>query len=366
MKKSMSSFDRYYISPALVSDIEHRSECVPYYNAFYSDEQGGWCLSGAHLPIFVAPMACIIDEHNYMEFDNEGLNPIIPRTVDFQKRLEIMKSMIWIAVGLDEFDWIINNYERFDSEVYICVDIANGHMRKLLDKCKQAKLKFGQNLNLMAGNIANPYTYIEYAKAGIDYVRCTIGDGQACATADLTGISQDTPEFINDVIKFKTLVTESFIENKKYLSIPKIVIDGGISKIRDIVVALALDADYVMCGKIFAKSEEACGERFDKLMPVTREEICDTCIPKKINAITVSEWIPGRMYYGMSTQRAQKEMGNKRLKSSEGYEYWVPIEYKLSDWVKQFVNAIASTMSYCNCTQLGEFIGKVTLLEYKN
>ena len=366
MKKSMSSFNNYYIEPAIVTEVEHRIECIPYYNAFYSEEQGGWCLGGAHLPIFVAPMACIIDENNYLKFDSEGLNPIIPRTVDFQKRLEIMKQMIWIAVGLDEFDWIINNYDRFDTDVYICVDIANGHMTKLLNKCRIAKKKFGQNLNLMAGNIANPTTYFEYAKAGIDYVRCGIGDGQACATADLTGISQDTPRFIKSLHWYKNSVEKDFINNDNYLSVPKIIWDGGISSIRDIVIALALGADYVMCGKIFAKCEEACGEIIDKLMPVKREEICNTCIPKKLNITNVLEWTHGRMYYGMSTQRAQKEMGNKQLKSSEGYEYWIPIEYKLSDWVKQFVDAIASTMSYCNCTQLGQFIGKVNCIKYNN
>lgn len=360
----MSSFDRYYVVPNIVTDINHRSECVPYYNAFYSDEQGGWCLSGAHLPIFVAPMACILDDKNYHKFDDAGLNPIVPRTVDFEIRKKIMNEMIWIAVGLDEFAWIIDNYEYFTQEVFICVDIANGHMNNLLDLCSKAKRKFGGMLNLMAGNIANPYTYTKYAMAGIDYVRCTIGDGQACATADLTGISQDTPLMLQTLKTLKSVVEEEFVKTNQYLSIPKIVIDGGISKIRDIVVALAMGADYVMCGKIFAKTEEACGEIFEKLLPVETEEICDTCIPKKINTINRLEWIPGRMYYGMSTERAQKEMGNKRLKSSEGYEYWVPIEYKLTDWTKQFVNAISSTMSYCNCTQLAQFVGRCVVKKY--
>ena len=35
----------------------------------------------------------------------------------------------------------------------------------------------------MAGNIANPDTYYEYAKDGIDYVRCGIGGGSACFVA---------------------------------------------------------------------------------------------------------------------------------------------------------------------------------------
>lgn len=353
----MSNFDNYYIIPKNITTIEHRVECVPYYNAFYSTDADAWCLGGAHLPIFIAPMASVIDDKNYLKFDSEGLNPIIPRTVPFETRLKIMKEMIWIAVSLNEMDWIYNNYQNFDNEVYICIDLANGHMEHLLDLCKKCKIKFGSNLNLMTGNIANYETYYEYAKAGIDYCRCNIGTGSECLTGTLTGIGQDVPLLIKQLHYAKQDVISSFNENHEYLSIPKIVIDGGMSSIRDIVVALALGADYVMCGKIFAKCEEACGEIFEKLITTERQTICDTCIPKKIFASKVSEWVPGRIYYGMSTERAQKEMDNKTIKSSEGKEEWVPIEYSIEQWVSQFEAAISSAMSYCDATHLNQFIG---------
>ena len=361
----MSKLKDYYIVPKKVTTIDHRHQCIPYYNAFYSTEADAWCLGGAHLPIFIAPMASVIDDKNYLKFDREGLNPIIPRTVPFETRLKIMKEMIWIAVSLSEMDWIYNNYQNFDNEVYICIDLANGHMKHLLDLCKKCKIKFGSKLSLMTGNIANYETYYEYAKAGIDYCRCDIGTGSECLTGTLTGIGQDVPVFIERLYHAKEDVIASFNENREYLSIPKIVIDGGMSSIRDIIVALALGADYVMCGKIFAKCEEACGEIFEKLITIERETICDTCIPKRIYTSTVSEWVPGRIYYGMSTERAQNEMGNKVIKSSEGKEEWVPIEYTVKEWVSKFIAAISSAMSYCDATQLAEFIGKVDVEKYE-
>ena len=359
----MSSFKDYYIVPSTLSSIRHRSECIPYYDAFYSDEQGGWCLGGSSLPIFVAPMACIIDDNNWRKFDSEGLNVIIPRTVDFKKRLHLAKNqLLWIAVGLEEFEQIIKETDEIEDQLFICLDIANGHMRYALDLCKKGKDKFGDKLVLMFGNIANPDTYFDYSNAGIDYCRVSIGNGQACLTNTLTGISQDIPEMLSKLKEHKNYLTNYNPYGNK---IPKIVVDGGISSIRDIIVALAMGADYVMCGKIFAQCEEACGEIVEKYMSYTKDVVCETCSPKKITPTEFTDWVPGRMYYGMSTERAQKEMGNKKIKPAEGKEYWIPIEYKLSDWISQFVAAISSTMSYCNVTQLDDFIKKATVCKYK-
>lgn len=342
----MGSLDKYKIIPAVITNIEHRSECVPYYGAFWSTDADAWCLSGAYLPIFTAPMACVIDDKNYLEFDKNSIIPIIPRTVAIEKRLELAKQMVWVAMGLSEFSEFIKNNNSLSQETYICVDMANGHMKKLIDTCAEAKNKFGNNLILMTGNIANPLTYLEYAKAGIDYVRCSIGSGGACLTAKLTGIEYTSlGNLISECNSYKKYLVQ--MDSSEYKSIPKIIADGGLSSIRDIIVALALGADYVMCGKIFVKCEEAAG----KLVPRIKNQI------KTESGVYIGEPEYGRVYYGMSTERAQREMGNEKIKHSEGSEEWVPIEYKLKDWVSQFDAAISSAMSYCNKIMLSDFIG---------
>lgn len=341
----MGSLDNYKIIPAVITNIEHRSECVPYYNAFWSRESDAWSLAGATLPIFTAPMACVVNDKNYLEFYKEGIIPIIPRTVDLKTRLELSKQMVWVALGLSEFSEFIENNKSLSQETYICVDMANGHMKKLIDTCAKAKEKFGDNLILMTGNIANPDTYLEYAKAGIDFVRCSIGSGGACLTAKLTGIEYlSLGELIKTVYDYKLYVQHNLSEFK---SVPKIIADGGLSSIRDIIIALALGADYVMCGKIFVKCKEAAGE----LVPRINNQI----VTDSVVYIGNPEY--GRTYYGMSTERAQREMGNDKIKHSEGSEEWVPIEYTIKDWVSQFIAAISSAMSYCNKTMLTDFVG---------
>ena len=372
MKKFLSNFDEYSITPAKISYIEHRSECIPYYGAYYSEEHGGICLGGAYLPLFTAPMACLVDENNYLKFDNQGINPIIPRTVSFEKRLDLLNKAVWIAVGLDEFEKIISDYDSFTEEVYICVDVANGHMKRLHAICRNAKDKFGDKLILMTGNVANCETYDEYAKMGIDYIRIGIGSGNGCATNDKTGIGFNMFGLLMQIASRKRCIEGDFSRSAwpRYKSVPKIIFDGGCQSIRDVIIALAGGADYVMCGKIFTQAKEACGEIIPKLVETTiekskweygKEEDEDFVPYEYLVDVVEKKLVDGRMYYGMSTERAQREMGATKIKYSEGKEYWVPIKYTLSEWVSEFVSAISSTMSYCNCKTLEEFIGKVTV-----
>lgn len=332
----MSSLDNYEIIPAATTTIRHRNECIPYYDAFYSSDADAISLAGAHLPIIAAPMSSVINAENYLEFDKEGILTVIPRTVSLNERLELIDKGIFIAFGLDEFKFFINDNQTVPEGTRICVDLANGHMKDLLLICKEAKDKFGSNLELMTGNIANPATYLEYAKAGIDYVRCSIGSGNACSTAYLCGIHMSMDRLIRETFHKKQYVEENYTQFK---SIPKIIADGGFQSIRQIIIALALGADYVMLGQILAMCEEACGDKV-----------------KLVNG-----W--HREYYGMSTERAQKEMGHTKLKLSEGIEKLVPIKYTVKDWVKEFVRVIESTMSYCNTKFLDQFIGKVQVLK---
>jgi len=360
----MSSFDNYFLTPSRITKINHRSECLPYYDAFWSDDAGGWSLSGAYLPIFTAPMSSIIDENNYLTFDWAGINTIIPRTVSYDKRMEIAKKLIWIALGLDEFKRFVSEHDTLKDEYRICIDVANGHMKSLIDLCAEAKKKFGDNLVLMAGNIANPRTYIEYWSAGIDFVRVGIGAGQACATNDKTGIGCEMPALLSRIYNIKQT---SDITTPA----PKIIADGGMSSIRDIIIALAFGADYAMCGKIFAQCKEACGEVIYKQIEQEDGRIIETCYHdeeddgderfKCINPRKRIVMVPGRIFYGMSTERAQKEMGNSIIKHSEGKEYWVPIKYTLNEWVKDFTQSIESTMSYCDSEFLDQFIGSYHL-----
>ena len=345
-------FGDYYITPAQTTLIEHRTECNPY------DENG-------MLPLFTAPMASVVDDKNYEEFLDNNIYAIIPRTVSLEKRLELVKKGIWIAMGLQEFENYISNTEITDTQ-YICVDLANGHMLSLIRTCKRAKQLFGDKLVIMTGNVANAATYCDYAKVGIDYIRVGIGTGSGCATSDKTGIGIDVREVINTICILRKSIKKELEHTDIYKSCPKIVLDGGCKSIRDVILALAIGADYVMCGYLFAKAEEAAGEVVERFVKCNREysnissETGHRSFYPKEDIIRKYE----RLFYGMSTERAQSEMGNSTIKPSEGKEFYVPIEYTIKEWVVDFIASLRSTMSYCDALNLFHFHKNVTVFRY--
>ena len=183
IKEMKYSYNDIAIVPAVKSNVEHRSECNPFTGQFNNSD----------LPIFTAPMSTVVNEQNFNLFEKNHIIPILPRNFDLETRIDYLRRGKWTAVGLQEFeDLFINN--DWDMEIYpdvnVLIDIANGHMSKLHDMIYYAKVKYkwSNRFKIMAGNIANPYTYVELAKAGADFVRMSIGSGSGCITSTQTGI----------------------------------------------------------------------------------------------------------------------------------------------------------------------------------
>lgn len=355
------SFNDICLVPSIISDIEHRSECNPYIN---EDLDLPMPLRLGCLPLFTAPMTSVIDENNWKIFQGNKINTIIPRSVNWETRMDL-SDKTFIAVSLSEFERLIDFYHPIQT-IHVCIDIANGHMKKLLDLCKQAKEKFGNYISIMAGNIANPDTYLEYAKVGIDYIRCGIGSGSCCTTSsNAGGIHYPMVSLLSELNKLKKFVYENkalsdwgyYKNDVEYLSVPKIVADGGFSNFDQIIKALAIGADYVMLGKIFAMSVEACGEILNKHYfgyDILKDGPFQDWIRKQDISV-IKEYDCYRQYYGMSTKKAQSEFGNTEFKTAEGIETLVPIKYTLAGWCDNFISYLRSAMSYANSRNLEEF-----------
>lgn len=378
--------DDVCIIPAKISYINSRSECRV---VDVNDT----------LPIFVAPMSCLVNYENYPNitrlrvldlYDKEGktitarINAILPRSVNLSDRVKSLESGNWVAFSLAEADRIaqgeIEITPREDKHTFrICIDMANGHMKEILNVCRKLKSFFKKRMlfvDLMVGNIANPETYKEFCNSGdIDYVRLGIGSGNVCTTSVQSGVHYPMASLIAECHKIRCNVDAG----KAFLA-PKIVADGGFQRIDQCVKALALGADYVMLGKIIAKSDEACGKEFRKayygvlkspqyILKEDADQIEKNEILRKQAGITPTLYteseVPAfmdpeifREYYGMSTQRAQKEFNPDatELKHSEGLESYVKVEYSLTDWLSDFAHAFRTAMSYAGSISLDEFI----------
>lgn len=296
------------------------------------------------LPIFVAPMPCIIDDNNFDRFNDSLVQPIFPRTPKIETTLKHLIKGDWTALSLKAFETLFN--DRTNDENYIhalkngdpfhvCIDMANGHMKRLVDSIKKAKSIYGDKLIIMAGNVAHPMMYKELSKAGADYVRVGIGGGNACSTSVLTGIHASLPWLF------------TAIDGIKDSGDAKVVADGGIDTIDKAIKCLALGADFVMMGKMFAQCEEACGETDIKYDLKYLESGLTVC---------TEHW---RKYYGNASEEGQKALNGKVTRPSEGIHTYVEVNTTLDKLCKNFENALRSAMSYTSASKLSEFIGNV-------
>lgn len=319
-------FNDICIVPESISSISHRYEV----NVLNEDGK---------LPIFVSPMDTVIDEINYKYFYQSNLEVCLPRNI------RIYDNEVFISMSLDEFEEYVEWYSvrmNLPSKSRILVDIANGHMKRLLDVTKKFyEKRKSENHTLMVGNIANPKTYEQFASIGVEYIRVGIGGGSGCLTSANTGVHYPMASLISETYKIKKL--------NGYKT--KIVADGGFRNFDDIIKALALGADYVMLGGILNKCLESCSQTklFNKI-PISVN------LSNKIwSEYPFLRRFMTKNFRGMSTKQVQKKWNKTNLKTSEGISKVNKVEYTLEQWVNNFSDYLKSAMSYTNSLTLEEF-----------
>jgi IMP dehydrogenase/GMP reductase len=370
------SYNDVTIVPAVISHIRHRSECNPYNN----DNM---------LPLFTAPMDSVVGLTNYELYENENINTILPRTETIVARATTVKNGYWAAFSLTEFENIFCDSNdiitEYTDKLHVLIDVANGHMQCIFDLCKKAKEIYGSNIVLMVGNIANPQTYEEYAKIGVDYVRCSIGSGNCCLTSSNTAIHYGIASLISEIAQLK----KHLLQFCGYKKVPNIVADGGIRNYSDVIKALALGADYVMVGSVFSRMLESSAEKKIRHGKVelkfpkeryksiyrknnqwygdcTDEYIAElsTVLNKDISEIEKTREL-GDIYaviYGMASAYGQIAMNGSKTHTSEGTRKVVTVDYTMHGWCENMIDYLRSAMSYCDSKTLDEFREKTTLV----
>jgi GMP reductase len=321
--KSKFDFNDILIEPAMVSKISSRSEVNPFINGY--------------LPLITAPMDTVVSVDNFDLYNKLKINVCLPRG-EF-----IVDNNVFISYSLDDFIFLYEEKLLNHNGSYL-IDIANGHMEKLITHVKLAKEKY-PNIKLMVGNIANPDTYVELSNAGADFIRCGIGNGNACSTTQNVAVGCPMGSLIQECYDVSCLLD----------SPAKIVADGGMKTYSDVIKALALGADYVMVGSIFNKAIESCGDNYLFGKIKVSQKIAEKAYKHKIPVY--------KKFRGMSTKEVQKKWGKKKLTTSEGVIRVRKVEYSLNKWVENFEDYLRSAMSYTDSKTLNEFIGNVKIIK---
>lgn len=363
-----------------------------------------------YLPLFTSPMASVVNDKNMGVFLNNRINAILPRTAPYKTRQTYLKIGYWVAFSLQEFKDYFCKDEKVSkipegSILKVCVDDDFGNSTDLYESIETAK-DFGvihrYNLIVMVGNIANPSTYrwiCEYAR--VDYVRLGIGAGHNSLEKENCGLYYPMASLINECAEIKKDYEITKVHKK---SKPLIIADGGISNYDDIIKSLALGADYVMVGSLFAsflesaaeiKSIETCDNdrypvKFDnnfgtinyyanygtsnyvqKCISIWGDTIEDDkqeflrstkSIVKKILGTTTKEY----QILLAANKEHPEEIIPENLETSRGTTTYVQCKMSINQWARNFIDYLQTVMQCNDKKNLKEFkSGGIVLLRIK-
>jgi IMP dehydrogenase len=324
MKNKAFAYDDVLLKPQY-SDIESRAEID-----ITTNLGNGLVL---RCPILSSPMDTVTGTAMAIAMGNSGGAGIVHRynTLDAQYNairhaadLRDTGSPLGAAIGVtgDYLDRAVA--ARNAGATFLCVDIAHGHHALMKKAIHQLRDIIGDDMHIMAGNIATLEGINDLADWGADSVRCNIGGGSICSTRIQTGHGVPGLQTILDCAQTDRDVA--------------IIADGGIKNAGDMAKAIAAGADAVMCGSLLAGTCEAPGEIYR-----------DT---------DGSSW---KSYRGMASKEAQTEWrGN--YSSLEGVATRVPYQGKVKDILAELERGIRSSFSYSGARSLEEFQAKAEFI----
>ena len=216
---------------------------------------------------------------------------------------------------------------------FLVLDSAHGHSANILKAIREVKHSF-PNCQLIAGNVGTYDGAKAILEAGADTVKVGIGPGSICTTRIVAGVG--VPQV--------TAVMEAVRAAKELGRC--VIADGGIKYSGDVVKALAVGANTVMIGSLFAGTDESPGETI------------------------LYQGRTYKIYRGMGSIDAMKDGSGDRYfqdKSKklvpEGIVGRVPHKGAVSESIYQLVGGLRSGMGYVGAANLEELTGKAKFVE---
>jgi IMP dehydrogenase len=210
----------------------------------------------------------------------------------------------------------------------LCLDSSHAHSRGVLTAIETIRSRW-PDMPLIVGNVATAEAVRDLVSLGVDAVKVGIGPGSICTTRIVTGAGM--PQV--------TAVAECAREAHEH-GVP-VIADGGIRFSGDISKAIAVGADVVMIGSLFAGVEESPGEQI------------------------LYQGRTFKAYRGMGSIGAMKESHGSRDRYfqegedvaklvPEGIEGMVAFKGPLSGQLTQLVGGLRAGMGLAGCSTIPE------------
>ncbi len=239
---------------------------------------------------------------------------------------------LMVGAGINTKDYAERVPALVDAGVdIVCIDSSHGFTEYQYDTITDIKKKYGDSVKVGAGNIVDPKGFRYLVDAGADFIKVGIGGGSICITRQQRAVGRGQATAVLDVARARD---QYFQETGNYIPICS---DGGINHDHQIVLALAMGADFVMLGRYFARFDESPSKKIVEGNKYLKE------------------------YWGEGTNRAQNSSrydlgeGKNALIFEEGVDGYVPYAGKLKDNLEITLAKIRATMSTCGALNIKEF-----------
>ncbi len=238
------------------------------------------------------------------------------------------RKRLLVGAALNTFDYMERASALVEAGVdVLCLDSSDGYTEWQAQAARELRKRFGSDIILGGGNIvsADAFRYL-VTHGDVDFVKVGIGGGSICITREQKGIGRGQASAVMEIARERDLFAK---ESGTYIPICS---DGGLNSDTQMILALAMGADFVMMGKYFAMTEESPTAKIS---------------------------YRGRLYkpyWGEGSNRARNWQRYKQSEAAhlifeEGVDAYVPYSGPLSDKVDVSVVKLKSTM--CNVGVLG-------------
>ena len=207
----------------------------------------------------------------------------------------------------------------------VVLDSAHGHSKGVMDLLKKVKAAYPE-LDVVVGNVATEEGARDLAKAGAAGVKVGIGPGSICTTRIVAGVG---------VPQLSAIYNASQALKGTGVTL---IADGGLRYSGDVVKALAAGGDCVMCGSMFAGTEESPGEAI-------------IYNGRKFKAYRGMGSIDA-MAAGSKDRYFQDDKVELNKLVPEGIVGRVPYKGTLAETVYQLLGGLRSGMGYCGAANL--------------
>ena len=276
------------------------------------------------IPIISSNMDCVTSIETMDILSKRGYLSCLPKYYNRQfsnKHIELPESLsktdsYALSCGINEKDvenveFIIKRLEDQGTPLkFLCVDVANGYLVKLLNVCAYFRDNY-PFLTIMAGNVVTPGAVEDLIlDGGVDIVKIGIGSGAICNTRRMTGVGYPQLSSIMDC---------SFTAGSlKAHSIS----DGGITCPGDVAKAFCAGGDFVMLGSMLGGHDESPGQ--------------------EING--------KKLLYGMSSSIANERHcgGLADYRASEGRVTMIPQKGPIEKTLQEIEGGLRSCCTYIN------------------